>query len=200
MYPYNRLIVRRSWYLSTIDSSLYSKHQDGERYHLRNKGKGKSQESSKFEPVHGPGLEYEEAVVMPNKFLAWLFSFSCFSFFALFFTSSIVSLINQGSRNMLMKVPMGDQQLHPPARRGCLQRVSLPLQNPALSLQHRKLEQGWYKIENVSETTNPNIQVITKVNGSGDPGYLNTCCTHFSLTSPSVKADRQLCWPSRPLR
>lgn len=102
MYPYNRLIVRRSWYLSTIDSSLHSKHQDqdkDERYPLRNKGKGKGkgkgesqgENENGFEPVHGDSLEYEEAVVMPNQLVAWLFSFSCFSFFALFFTSRLVS-------------------------------------------------------------------------------------------------------------
>jgi len=100
MYPYNRLIVRRSWYLSTIDSSLYSKH-DGDdengngRYNTRNKGKGKgkTQGGSDFEPVHGDKFEYEEAIVMPNQLVAWLFSFSCFSFFALFFTSSWVSQV-----------------------------------------------------------------------------------------------------------
>jgi len=94
MYPYNRLIVRRSWYLSTIDSSLY-KHSDDERYPLRNKGKGRSStqgQNSGFEPVHGDGFKYEEAIVMPNKLAAWAFSFSCFAFFAFFFTSRLVSL------------------------------------------------------------------------------------------------------------
>ena len=95
MYPYNRLIVRRSWYLSTIDSSLYPKHSDDGRYPLRNKGKGRSStqgESSGSEPVHGDGFKYEEAIVMPNKLAAWAFSFSCFAFFAFFFTSRLVSL------------------------------------------------------------------------------------------------------------
>lgn len=93
MYPYNRLIVRRSWYLSTIDSSLYQNHTDNERYPLRNKGKGKSSQgkTSDSEPVHGDGFKYEEAIVMPNKITAWVFSFSCFAFFAFFFTSRLVS-------------------------------------------------------------------------------------------------------------
>jgi len=95
MYPYNRLIVRRSWYLSTIDSSLYPKHSDDGRYPLRNKGKGRSStqgEGSGSEPVHGDGFKYEEAIVMPNKLAAWAFSFSCFAFFAFFFTSRLASL------------------------------------------------------------------------------------------------------------
>jgi hypothetical protein len=95
MYPYNRLIVRRSWYLSTIDSSLYPKHSGDER---RNKGKGRSSmqgQSSGSEPVHGDGFKYEEAMVMPNKIAAWAFSFSCFAFFAFFFTSRLVSVSSE---------------------------------------------------------------------------------------------------------
>lgn len=96
MYPYNRLIVRRSWYLSTLDTSLYPKHQDDERYPLRSKGKGRASgannNSTEKEPVHGDDLEYEEAITMPNQAVAWVFSFTIFSFFALFFTSRIVSL------------------------------------------------------------------------------------------------------------
>lgn len=33
----------------------------------------------------------------------------------------------------------------------------------------------------MSETTDPNVQVITKVRGSGDPGYLSTCCKSLYL-------------------
>lgn len=99
MYPYNRLIVRRSWFLSGIDTSLFprpSAPEQGSRYALRNKGKGRSSSDQKEsggdkEPVHGDELQYEEAVIMPSKVWAWLFSFLNFSFFALFFTSSIVS-------------------------------------------------------------------------------------------------------------
>jgi hypothetical protein len=99
MYPYNRLIVRRSYHLSRIDSSLYSKHEEEERYPLRSKGKGKGRISQaggsdpniRAEPVHGDRLHYEEAIVMPNQITAFIFSFTVFSFFALFFTSRIVS-------------------------------------------------------------------------------------------------------------
>jgi len=103
MYPYNRLIVRRSWYLSTIDSSLYKHSEDG-RYPLRNKGKGRSSQgqTSGSEPVHGDGFKYEEAIVMPNKVAAWAFSFSCFAFFAFFFTSRLVRLNTENNRFRLM--------------------------------------------------------------------------------------------------
>jgi hypothetical protein len=98
MYPYNRLIVRRSWYLSSLDTSLYPKHaKDEERYPVRSKGKGRASgannDNVRPEPVHGDELEYEEAMVMPNQAVAWVFSFTIFSFFALYFTSSIVSLL-----------------------------------------------------------------------------------------------------------
>lgn len=71
---------------------------------------------------------------------------------------------------------MGNGQVPSTTRRRRFSRVSLiGLDCFLKTLTTRKLEKGWYKIENVSETTDPNIQVITKVKGAGDPGYLNTC-------------------------
>ena len=112
MFPFNRLVVRRSWYLSTVNTALFphpvSKHESEEGYSLRSKDKGKGKGKGKQtgarqssggagnggvldEPVHGDEMHYEEAIVMPNKPFAWLFSMTVFSFFALFFTSRIVS-------------------------------------------------------------------------------------------------------------
>lgn len=100
MYPYNRLIVRRSWHLSRMETSLFPKHSDeggeGGRYPLRSKGKGRASGSSSpssEEPVHGDNLHYEEAMQMPNKYMAFLVSLSTFSFFAMFFLSSLVSTL-----------------------------------------------------------------------------------------------------------
>jgi len=133
MYPYNRLIVRRSWHLSRMETSLFPKHGDqggeGGRYPLRNKGKGRasgasSSPASKQEPVHGDNLHYEEAIQMPNKYMAFLVSFSTFSFFAMFFLSSLVRPFRSSRITTDTIVPMGYQQGHSSTRRRCLQRVS----------------------------------------------------------------------------
>jgi hypothetical protein len=104
MYPYNRLIVRRSWHLSRLNTSLFPSHSDnkdqGDGYALRSKGKGKGRASGSSaqpsqnenqEPVHGDELQYQEAVRTPSGFMAFLISFTTFSFLGLFFLSSIVS-------------------------------------------------------------------------------------------------------------
>jgi hypothetical protein len=51
-----------------------------------------------------------------------------------------------------------------------------PHANPGQRLTSRKLKQGWAVIESVSETSDPDIKVVTKVKLQGDPGYLWTCC------------------------
>lgn len=142
MYPYNRLIVRRSWFLSNINTSLFPRPEATEvnqgRYALRNKGKARSSTSNTTrqdpedagkaasEPVHGDSFRYEEAVLMPSKAFAWLFSFVNFSFFALFFTSSIVSFLSYSGAPTRadVPVPMGHQQSHSSAGRRRLSRVS----------------------------------------------------------------------------
>jgi hypothetical protein len=132
MYPYNRLIVRRSWHLSRMETSLVPKHGDqvdeGGRYPLRNKGKGRtsgsSSSASNQEPVHGDNLHYEEAIQMPNKYMAFLVSFSTFSFFAMFFLSSLVRPCRSSRITTDTIVPMGYQQGHPSTRRRCFQGVS----------------------------------------------------------------------------
>lgn len=104
MYPYNRLIVRRSWHLSRLNTLLFPSHSDnkdqGDGYALRSKGKGKgrtsgsaakSGENENQEPVHGDELQYQEAVRTPSGFMAFLISFTTFSFLGLFFLSSVVS-------------------------------------------------------------------------------------------------------------
>jgi hypothetical protein len=107
MFPYNRLIVRRSWHLSQMKTSLFPKHQSDDseegRYPLRSKGKGRASksgsrpntpaagETAQDEPVHGPEFQYEEALEMPSGYMAFLVSFGTFSFFAAFYLSGIVS-------------------------------------------------------------------------------------------------------------
>lgn len=107
MFPYNRLVVRRSWFLSGIDTSLFPRPRssgdaetEDQRYSLRSKGKARqsnSEEGMQAEPVHGDELHYEEALLMPSRPFAGLVSFVVFSVFALFFTSRIVSRPHQDS-------------------------------------------------------------------------------------------------------
>jgi hypothetical protein len=114
MYPFNRLIVRRSWYLSTVNTSLFphAESKDDGGYSLRSRDKGKSKAAGskqgageskiQAEPIHGDELHYEESIVMPNKPFAWLFSMTVFSVFALFFTSRIVRCFMIHSRMKLI--------------------------------------------------------------------------------------------------
>lgn len=79
MYPYNRCIVRRSWWLSRVSSSTFSEsNQEAE---------------DTGEPRHGEELVYEESMQFPNRIMAGIFSSMVFGFVGLFFASSLVSLV-----------------------------------------------------------------------------------------------------------
>lgn len=72
MYPYNRTIVRRSWFLSRL-----------------NLGNGRDTTSAS-EPRHGDKLVYKEALQMPSKVRATVFSYVAGLFLGLFFASGLV--------------------------------------------------------------------------------------------------------------
>jgi hypothetical protein len=66
---------------------------------------------------------------------------------------------------------------------------------------YRKLKQGSLKITNISVSdTTPPIEVLTIVNGEGDPGYLNTCCTSPLNPVALPLMELQIHSPSLPLR
>ncbi len=76
MYPYNRCIVRRSWWLSRLPASSYA---------------SPTEKVEVDAPKHGEEMVYREAMQMPSKFQAFILSSIVFGLFGLFFTSSLVS-------------------------------------------------------------------------------------------------------------
>lgn len=74
MYPYNRCVIRRSWWLSRLPSSSITS----------------SNETEGDEPRHIEGLVYRESMQMPNGFIAGVFSGVVFGFLGLFLASSLV--------------------------------------------------------------------------------------------------------------
>ncbi|KAK8853397.1 hypothetical protein IAR55_004103 [Kwoniella newhampshirensis] len=103
------------------------------------------------EPIHGEGMGYAEGLdIGAGRLGSGLASFGFFLFFGLFYTSKTL-------RNLFLRF--------------------LPKAGEGSSLE--ELEKGHYTVTNVS-TSKPlpfgeTVQVVTKFEGDGDPGYLNTC-------------------------
>lgn len=142
MYPYNRCIVRRSWALSRLNPKTLA---DGP---VKNGD----------EPVHGGGLEYEEAMETGSRLMALLTSGLLVIFGVLFFGSRIVSVTC---------VECSCQT------RGLLSYL-LPKAGTGASAE--KLRQGHFTVTNVSRTTEKGVDVVTTCKADGDPGYLVTTC------------------------
>lgn len=82
MYPYNRTLVRRSWFLSRLDEAQQPSKASDE-----NDGA-----SGKKEPVHGPKLIYEEAMdVGGSKWFSMLVTAVMGTVLGLVIGSSLVS-------------------------------------------------------------------------------------------------------------
>ena len=77
MYPFNRCVVRRSWWLSQIPISSLNPSKI-----LIEDGK---------EPRHGAELVYDEAMQLPNRVMAAFVSGGFYVLLMFFFASSLVS-------------------------------------------------------------------------------------------------------------
>ena len=77
MYPYNRCIVRRSWFISRLNHSATSRS---------------TTEEDSTEPIHGPDLVYEEAMQLGSRFQALIVSAGLMFVGLMMFGSRLVSL------------------------------------------------------------------------------------------------------------
>lgn len=88
MYPYNRTLVRRSWFLSRL-AEAQAGGADAD-------GNGNAREDATGvgkEPVHGDKLEYEEGMdVGGGRVVSALVTFGMGVFFGLFMASALVCL------------------------------------------------------------------------------------------------------------
>lgn len=98
MFNFNRMIVRRSWHLSRLDTTLHGqakvkglKGDDKLRQRRTQQDDSVGQAGGEDEPHHGEDFAYEEAMTMPSKFGARLLSVGLASFFILLVVSRLVS-------------------------------------------------------------------------------------------------------------
>jgi hypothetical protein len=82
MYPYNRCIVRRSWFLSRLDTGVVSSSRQASH---------DNDDEQDDEPRHGDGFEYREAMETGSTLKAMLISGASLLFGVLFFGCSLVS-------------------------------------------------------------------------------------------------------------
>ena len=115
MYPFNRCIVRRSWWLSRLPTS--------------SSAKSNASIDDLQEPKHGDEMVYKEAWEWPNSLMAYLASGIVFGFAGLFFASRWVCpcvALNDDPKPTFATVPkIHDMDIAP--RRRIFARVRPPL-------------------------------------------------------------------------
>ncbi|RSH91460.1 hypothetical protein EHS25_009759 [Saitozyma podzolica] len=152
MWPFNRIIVRRTQYLSRcLEARLPSGDLTTadevplESIPVPTQGKGTTGIHSP-EPVYGEEIEYAETWQKGSYLSALLFSLAQVVFFGVFFGSRVL-------RKIILHF--------------------LPQQGSGAPLE--QMEKGWYRVTNISRSDSPAVEIKTTFEGQGDPGYINTC-------------------------
>lgn len=170
MWPLNRCVVRRSWY-------------------LYREAAGSPATSDSNEPVMGPELLYEEAMTFGmGRLGSSLLSLVMFTLLGLFVQFRWVSPFR-----LRESYAHGDFSFREPWPASYHNQVKVHLSSKlAMSrktfvklTKHRLQQSGFTNISNLTTTSDPSVQVSIEYRGKGDPGCLHTACQ--SLTAQPLR-------------